>query len=253
MKIALLASGKRDLNADVAAIQAQATIVEPKDADIIVTLGGDGFLLRALHDLVHLNKPFYGLNRGTHGFLLNPLKENADITAMLTAAQPVKVHPLRMKAKTLSGKQEEAIAFNEVTLSRTGVQAAKIKISVDGQTRMDCLVGDGALVATPLGSTAYNLSADGRILPLNANLLALTPICPFRPRRWAGALLPEDSTITMDVIDPERRPLHAIADFTDVEDIASLTIALDRSVAATLLFAPDHSLEDRIRDEQFGF
>lgn len=253
MKIALLASGKKDLTPDVEAIHKQVEVVEPKDADFIVTLGGDGFLLRALHEHVHLNKPFYGLNRGTHGFLLNPVKEGINILKTLKDAQPVKVHPLRMTAKTMNGKTQEAIAFNEVTLSRTGVQAAKIKISVDGQTRMDCLVGDGALVSTPLGSTAYNLSADGRILPLNANLLALTPICPFRPRRWAGALLPDNSTVTMDVIDPERRPLHAIADFTDVEDVASLTVALDRDVIATLLFAPDHSLEDRIRDEQFGF
>lgn len=253
MKIALLASGKRDLAADVAGIQAQAQIVDPEDADIIVTLGGDGFLLRALHDHVHLNKPFYGLNRGTHGFLLNPVSDKPDIEKLLAAAKPVRVHPLRMSAKKTDGSAQTEIAFNEVTLSRTGVQAAKIKISVDGETRMECLVGDGALVATPMGSTAYNLSADGPILPLNANLLALTPICPFRPRRWAGALLPDDSTVTMDVIDPERRPLHAIADFNGVENVATLTVALDRAVTATILFAPDHSLEDRIRDEQFGF
>ncbi|MCB1537774.1 MAG: NAD kinase [Rhodospirillales bacterium] len=253
MKIALLASGKRDLAQDVELLRARTTPVAPEEADIIVTLGGDGFLLRALHEYMHLNKPFYGINRGTHGFLLNPAGADVDITAAIAAAKPVSVHPLRMTAQTLDGKTQEEIAFNEVSLVRTGVQAAKLRIVIDGQTRMEQLVGDGALVATPLGSTAYNLSAQGPILPLDASLLALTPICPFRPRRWSGALLSDTSRITLDVLDPERRPVHAIADFNAVESVASLDIRLDRAQKATLLFAPDHSLEDRIRDEQFGF
>lgn len=253
MKIALLASGKNDTNAEVAALARRIKTVEPKDADVLVTLGGDGFLLRALHDYIHLQKPFYGLNRGTHGFLLNDFEDGDNLEAALKVAQAVQVHPLRMQAKTIAGTAKEEIAFNEVSLTRTGVQAAKLKISIDGETRLEQLVGDGALVATPMGSTAYNLSAYGPILPLDANLLALTPICPFRPRRWSGALLENNSKIMFDVIDPERRPVHAIADFNGVEKVASVSIHLDRSVAAIVLYAPDHSLDDRIRDEQFGF
>jgi NAD+ kinase len=253
VKIALLNSGKGDLATEAEAIRKKIGNIAPKDADVIVTMGGDGFLLRALHEHVHLGKPFYGLNRGTHGFLLNKFNSGDDVEKLVTAAQPVKVHPLRMIATSTDGKQSEQIAFNEVTLIRTGVQAAKIRISVDDRVRMECLVGDGALVSTPMGSTAYNLSAHGAILPLDAKLLALTAICPFRPRRWPGALLPDTSTITMDVIDPQRRPLHAIADFHGVENIASVKIALDRNVSTTILYAPDLSLEDRIRDEQFGF
>ncbi len=253
MKIALLASRKRDNTPELEALRKTVDAVTPEEADVIVTLGGDGFLLRTLHDHIHLGKPFYGLNRGTHGFLLNAFQSGANLMDALNAASPVHVHPLRMTARTTDGETTEALAFNEVTLSRTGVQAAKIKISVDGVVRMENLVGDGALVATPMGSTAYNLSAYGPILPLNANLLALTPICPFRPRRWSGALLPDTSTVTLDVTEPERRGVHAIADFLEVESVASITVSLDRSITATLLFAPNSSLEDRIRDEQFGF
>jgi NAD+ kinase len=253
MKIALLASGKHDHAAEVARLSKQVDVVEPAQADVIATLGGDGFLLRALHDLVHLGKPFYGLNRGTHGFLLNAFEDNDNLADAITAARPVRMHPLRMLTKTAAGTVSEQIAFNEVSLTRTGVQAAKLKISVDGQMRLDPLVGDGALVSTPMGSTAYNLSAHGPILPLNANLLALTAICPFRPRRWSGALLPETSDVTFDVIEPARRPVHAIADFHVVENVTSVSVRLDKAVSATILYAPDHSLEDRIRDEQFGF
>lgn len=253
MKIALLASGKGDVENEADALRKDLNTYAPEDADIIITMGGDGFLLRALHEYAYLNKPFYGLNRGTHGFLLNPFDAKADMEKTVKAAKPVKVHPLRMIARTLRGETREEIAFNEIALTRSGVAAAKIRISVDGQARLEQLVGDGVMVATPLGSTAYNLSAHGPILPLNANLLALTAICPFRPRRWGGALLPDDSKITLDVLDAQRRLTHAIADFNGVEDIESMDIFLDRKVSVTLLFAPDHGLEDRIRDEQFGF
>jgi NAD+ kinase len=252
MKIALLASGKGTLSDEAEKLRARIGAVPPEKADIIVTMGGDGFMLRSLHEYVHLNKPFYGLNRGTHGFLLNPFSDG-DLQDAITAAKPVKVHPLRMAVKTLTGSEYEEIAFNEVSLTRIGVQAAKIRISVDGDVRMEQLVGDGVLVSTPLGSTAYNLSAHGPILPLNANMLALTAICPFRPRRWTGALLPDDSKITLEVIDAQRRLAHAIADFNGVEDVERVDVHLDRTLSATLLFAPGHSLEDRIRDEQFGF
>lgn len=253
MKIALLASRKRDITPELDALRKTLDVVEPADADVIVTLGGDGFLLRMLHENMHLGKPFYGLHRGTHGFLLNEYSIGDDLTAAVKSAEDVKIHPLRMQAQCLNGTTEEQIAFNEVSLTRTGVQAAKIKITVDGKTRLEQLVGDGVLVATPMGSTAYNLSAHGPILPLNANLLALTPVCPFRPRRWSGALLEDNAKITLDVIDPDRRAAHAIADFHEVSDVASIAITLDKSVSATLLFAPDNSLDDRIRDEQFGF
>ena len=158
-----------------------------------------------------------------------------------------------MIATAQDGKVTEAIAFNEVTLVRTGVQAAKIKVSVDDEMRLEQLVGDGVLVSTPMGSTAYNLSAHGPILPLNAGLLAMTPICPFRPRRWDGALLPDNSKISFEVYDSDRRPVHAIADFTSVESVKKLDVTLDRDVSARLLFAPGFSLDDRIRDEQFKF
>jgi len=184
--------------------------------------------------------------------LLNRFTDG-DLLAELDRAQEKTVHPLRMKVTTLNNTEHEAIAFNEVILSRTGVQAAKVKISVDGEERLEQLVGDGIMVATPMGSTAYNLSAHGPILPLNAGLLALTPICPFRPRRWSGALLQDDCKIRFDALDHERRPVHAIADFTCIEHVLSTDVFLDRDVSATLLFAPDYGLDARIRDEQFRF
>ncbi|MBU6235259.1 MAG: NAD kinase [Alphaproteobacteria bacterium] len=253
MKIALFASRKRDNTPEMETLRRKVGAVDAKDADVIVTLGGDGFLLRTLHEYVHLQKPFYGLHRGTHGFLLNEFGEGDDLIKAIKAATPVHVHPLRMHAKRLDGSIVEHIAFNEVSLTRTGVQAAKLKIAVDGQTRVEQLVGDGALVATPMGSTAYNLSAYGPILPLNANLLALTPICPFRPRRWSGALLDDNAKITFDVLDADRRNVHAIADFHEVDEVVSTTITLDKTQTATLLFAEGNSLEDRILAEQFGF
>lgn len=252
MKICVLASPKRADTAELLErLQALTGAVPVEEADVIVTLGGDGFLLRCLHDHVHLGKPFFGINRGTRGFLLNPPEVADTLLESLEKAAPVEVHPLRMIARGADGSIVDKIAFNEVSLTRTGVQAAKIRISVDGRVRMDHLVGDGVLVSTPMGSTAYNLSAYGPILPLNANLLALTPVCPFRPRRWSGALLEDGARVTLDVIDPDRRGVHAIADFHAVENVASLDIYLDRAVTASLLFAPGCSLDERIRDEQF--
>lgn len=252
-KISFLASGKRDLAPDMAALTARYGHVAPADADVIVTLGGDGFLLRMLHTHIGLKKPFYGLHRGTHGFLLNAYSPADDLITAINAARPLTLHPLRMTAHTTNGTVSEAIAFNEVTLLRTGVQAAKIEISIDGAVRLPELVGDGALVATPMGSTAYNLSAHGPILPLHANMLALTPICPFRPRRWNGALLPEGTHIQLRALDPTRRPVHAIADFNAVEHVERIDVMRDTGLSATLLFAPDNGLEERITHEQFDF
>ncbi|NBX65880.1 MAG: NAD kinase [Proteobacteria bacterium] len=253
MKIALLASKKRDNTPEMDVLRKTINAVEPKEADVIVTLGGDGFLLRTLHEHVHLGKPFYGLHRGTHGFLLNEFGSSDNLETAIKASSPVHVHPLRMQAKKLDGSVSEHIAFNEVSITRTGVQAAKLKITVDGKIRVEQLVGDGVLLATPMGSTAYNLSAYGPILPLNANLLALTPICPFRPRRWSGALLEDNAKVKIDVLDADRRGVHAIADFHEVDDVTSTEIILDKSVTATILFAEGNSLEDRILAEQFGF
>lgn len=251
MKIAILASEKKDHSATINALSQVLGNVPVSDADIILTIGGDGFLLRTLHQYAHLNKPFYGLHRGTQGFLLNRYNDGDDILSALKNAEGKTIHPLRMITANAAGERNEAIAFNEVTLSRTGVQAAKLEIIIDGKSHLPELVGDGALISTPMGSTAYNQSANGPILPMNASLLALTPICPFRPRRWNGALLSDDSQITLNVIDADRRPVHAIADFTAHDDVVRADIALDKAVSATLLFAPGMSLDDRIRDEQF--
>lgn len=251
MKIAILASQKKDHSAVISALTASLGNVPIKEADVILTIGGDGFLLRSLHQHAHLGKAFYGLHRGTQGFLLNHYTEGDDILNAIKGAQSKTVHPLRMIAKDTQGNTHKAIAFNEVSLSRTGVQAAKLEIKVDGKTRMPELVGDGVLVSTPMGSTAYNQSANGAILPIEAPLLALTPICPFRPRRWNGALLPDNCKINLNTLDAERRPVHVIADFTAHDDIISTEIYLDKTVSATLLFAPGLNLDDRIRDEQF--
>lgn len=251
MKIAILASEKKDHSATLSALTSALGNVSVDDADIIITIGGDGFLLRTLHKYAHLNKAFYGLHRGTQGFLLNRYDAGDDIVAALKNAEAKTIHPLRVTSHLASGQTQDAIAFNEVTLSRTGVQAAKLEIIIDGKTRLPELVGDGALISTPMGSTAYNQSANGPILPMNASLLALTPICPFRPRRWNGALLSDNSQITLNVIDADRRPVHAIADFTAHDGVVRADIHLDKTVSATLLFAPGMSLDDRIRDEQF--
>lgn len=221
-----------------------------EDADVIVALGGDGTLLETLHRYYHLNKPFYGMNRGSVGFLLNPYR-GEDLRARLGDAQSVTLHPLRMKAVTRDGKTVEAVAFNEVSLLRERNHAAKITISVDDVERLPELVCDGVLVATPAGSTAYNLSAHGPVIPLSANVLALTPISPFRPRRWRGALLPSGARLRFDIFDPQVRPVSASADMTEVRHVAQVEIWQSTSIAVRLLFDPDHNLEERILKEQF--
>lgn len=221
-----------------------------QDAEIIVALGGDGTLLETLHKYVGLNKPFYGLNRGSVGFLLNPYRAE-NLRDRLAKAQRVTLHPLRMKATDKDGAIHEAIAFNEISLLRQRSHAAKITVSVDGVERLPELVCDGILVATPAGSTAYNLSAHGPVIPLSANVLALTPISPFRPRRWRGALLPSHVKIRFDIFDPPARPVSASADMTEVRHVAQVEVWQSTSVGAHLLFDPDHNLEERILKEQF--
>lgn len=220
------------------------------EAEIIVCLGGDGTMLEALHRTLGRNIPVYGMNCGSVGFLMNAFSD-ADLPGRLARAQTVDLHPLRMHAVTRAGGVEEALALNEVSLLRQLRQTAKIRITVDGRVRLEELVCDGVLVATPAGSTAYNLSAHGPIVPLSANLLPLTPISAFRPRRWRGALLPSSAEVVFDVLEGDKRPVAAVADFTEVRDVASVAVSEDRSVKATILFDPDQGLSERIVAEQF--
>jgi len=219
-------------------------------ADIIIALGGDGFMLQTLHTFLNRGKPIYGMNLGSVGFLMNEFHE-ADLETRLAAAEPARVHPLRMKATDIHGKQTEALAFNEVSLLRETRQAAKIRIAVDERVRIAELICDGVLISTPAGSTAYNLSAHGPILPIDAALLALTPISAFRPRRWHGALLPHRSRTRFEILEAEKRPVSAVADDLEVRNIRVVDVAEDRSIAMTMLFDAGHSLDERILAEQF--
>lgn len=219
-------------------------------AQIVVSLGGDGFMLETLHTVLGRNVPVYGMNCGSVGFLMNEFAED-DLEERLRRAQVAVLHPLRMHAVTATGRVEEALALNEVSLLRQLRQAAKIRITVDGRVRLAELICDGILVSTPAGSTAYNLSAHGPIVPLSANLLPLTPISAFRPRRWRGALLPSTAEVHFAVMEPEKRPVAAVADFTEVRDVVSVAVSEDRGVRSTVLFDPDQGLSERIIAEQF--
>ncbi len=239
--------------------EAQAALRELKDhygdttdeeADALVALGGDGFMLETLHSIMERPIPIYGMNLGRIGFLLNEYRRGSLRRRLLDAVQ-VALHPLRMRAEMSDGEVRHGLAINEVSLFRETRQAAQIKIIIDGVARMPELVCDGVLVATPAGSTAYNLSAHGPILPTGANLLALTPINAFRPRRWRGALLPSNSHFRFEVKDSEKRPVSAVADYTEIRDVISVEVWEDRSNSLTLLFDPEHDLEERILNEQF--
>jgi NAD+ kinase len=219
-------------------------------AAVVVALGGDGFMLETIHQVLALNVPVYGMNRGSVGFLMNTYSED-DLPRRLSRAQAAELHPLRMNAITATGSVEEALAFNEVSLLRQLRQASKIRISVDGRVRLEELSCDGVLISTPAGSTAYNLSAHGPIVPLSANLLPLSPISAFRPRRWRGALLPSTADVLFEVLEADKRPTAAVADFTEVRDVVSVAVSEDRSVTVTVLFDPDQGLSERIIAEQF--
>jgi len=220
------------------------------EAQAIVCLGGDGFLLETLHAILGQDIPVYGMNCGSVGFLMNRFDED-DLAFRVACAQAAVLHPLRMHAVTQTGAVEESLALNEVSLLRQLRQAAKIRITIDGRVRVAELICDGVLVSTPAGSTAYNLSAHGPIVPLSANLLPLTPISAFRPRRWRGALLPSTADVLFEVLEPEKRPVAAVADATEVRNVASVAIIEDRSVHTTVLFDPDQGLSERIIQEQF--
>lgn len=220
------------------------------DADVIVALGGDGFMIATLHSVMTRGTPVYGMNRGSVGFLMNDFDET-DLPARLAAAHETVIHPLRMRAMDQSGESIEALAINEVSMLRATRQAAKIAISVDGAPRLDELICDGVLVATPAGSTAYNLSAHGPILPIDAELLAVTPISAFRPRRWRGALLPTRAKVRFDVLEPRKRPVNAVADSTEMRAVDWVEAEVAKDVSLRLLFDPGHTLDERILREQF--
>jgi NAD+ kinase len=223
----------------------------PAQADVVVVLGGDGFMLQTLHAFMGKGVPIFGMNRGSVGFLLNEYREDG-LAERLKSAVRVTLHPLRMVAQTVDGQRAEAIAINEVSLLRQTRQTAKLAIKVDGVERLPELTCDGVLVATPAGSTAYNLSAHGPIIPLGAGLLALTPISAFRPRRWRGALLPHRAKVRFDVLEADKRPVSATADFTEIRNVASVDVREDRSESLTLMFDPEHNLEERVLKEQFA-
>lgn len=223
-----------------------------EEADVVVALGGDGFLLQTLREALGSKRRVYGMNRGTVGFLMNEYRED-DLPQRIAAAMPEKIRPLEMRAAKVDGTNHKALAFNEVSVFRQSYQAVKVRILIDGQVRLEELICDGLMVATPAGSTAYNLSAHGPILPLDAPLLALTPVSPFRPRRWRGALLPKRSVVRFDLLEVEKRPANAVADHTEVKSVASVTIRESRDRTATLLFDPSHSWRERILAEQFRY
>lgn len=223
----------------------------PEDADVIVALGGDGFMLQTLHGTQHLDTPVYGMNCGTVGFMMNEYAEPGLIERLQAAEEEV-INPLRMRAMGVDGSVHEALAINEVALLRAGSQAAKLRISVDGKVRLEELVCDGALVATPAGSTAYNYSAHGPILPIGSDVLALTAMAAFRPRRWRGALLPSNATVRFDVLQPSKRPVMADADSRSACNVVSVEISSEPNVAHRILFDPGHGLEERLTREQFA-
>ncbi len=224
--------------------------VEAHKADVIVALGGDGLMLQTLHQHMHDNIPIFGMNRGSVGFLMNEYRED-DLQARLDAAELARIHPLSMTATDSEGQIHNQLAINDVYLFRQTYQAAKLEISVDAKVRLAELICDGIMVATPAGSTAYNLSAHGPILPINAQLLALTPISPFRPRRWRGALLPESAKISIKVIEATKRPVNAVADHLEVRSIDQVEIQSQKAIELLMLFDHDHSLDERILTEQF--
>jgi NAD+ kinase len=224
----------------------------PDMADVIVALGGDGFMLSALRRFMNTGKPIYGMHRGTVGFLMNRFRVE-NLHERLSRAQVTRIRPLLMTARDTKDESHEARAFNEVSLWRQTYQAAKLRIAIDDRERLDELVCDGLIVATPAGSTAYNLSAHGPIIPLGAPLLALTPISPFRPRRWRGALVPDRAVIRVDVLDPGKRPVGAAADHTEIRDVLEVTVRQDTGSESLLMFDPEHSWEERILAEQFQY
>ncbi len=250
MKIAFVASDAPVAQTARAALIGRYTDHDPHDAEVIVALGGDGFMLKTLHATQELDTPVYGMNRGTIGFLMNEYSET-DLMDRLAVAVEEVIHPLSMQAMDRAGNLHHALAINEVSLLRAGPQAAKLKITIDGRLRLAELVCDGALLSTPAGSTAYNYSAHGPILPIGSDVLALTAIAAFRPRRWRGAVLPSTAKVRFDVVDADKRPVMADADSVSVLDIEWVEIRSDPAIRHRILFDPGHGLEERLISEQF--
>jgi NAD+ kinase len=252
-RIAFVASSTPEAQKAAAALTKRYGNAPLDEADVVVALGGDGLMLQTLHWFMNKNvaKPIYGMHRGTVGFLMNDFSADS-LRERLTAAQTTIIHPLVMHAIDCSGETHIHRAINEVSLFRQIYQAAKLRILIDGKERLAELVADGVLVATPAGSTAYSLSAQGPIIPIGAPLLALTPISPFRPRRWRGALLPDGAKVTVEVIEADKRPVAAVADHDEVRSVRKVDIRLDRGISMHMLFDPGHNLDERILREQFG-
>lgn len=250
-KIAFVGSGSPKAVEALDSLTKRYPNVPVDDADIVVALGGDGFILHCLHESMGKGVPIFGMNRGSVGFLMNEYSED-DLLARIGKAESVQFVPLRLKAHGINGESNEALAINEVSLLRETRQASKIRILVDDVERMPEMICDGVLVATPAGSTAYNLSAHGPIVPLGSGVLALTPISAFRPRRWRGALLPHNAKVRFEVLEPAKRPVSAVADGTEIRDVASVEISEDPDLAVTILFDQEHGLEERILKEQFA-
>jgi NAD+ kinase len=249
-KLAFVASEGEAAQEALTELQRRYGSLPVTKADAIVALGGDGFMLDSLHRYMELRRPIFGMHRGSIGFLMNDFRLDG-LPERVAKAHEIRLHPLAMSATTMQGTRAQALAINEVSLLRETRQTAKIRIQIDDVVRVDELVCDGVLVATPAGSTAYNLSAHGPIIPLGAGLLALTPISAFRPRRWRGALLPHGARVKFEVLEPDKRPVSAVADYTEVRDVIEVRVAEDRHLSLTLLFDPEHNLEERVLKEQF--
>jgi NAD+ kinase len=249
-RIAFVASDAEPAQQALQELRQHYGTIAPEDATIIVPLGGDGFMLETLHRFVVQGVPIFGMHRGSVGFLMNSYRVEALVERIATA-QPVELHPLEMITAREDGTTHQAIAFNEVSLLRESRQAAKLRVSVDGVVRLEELMADGILLSTPVGSTAYNLSAHGPIIPLGAGILALTPISAFRPRRWRGALLPHGARVRIEALETEKRPVSAVADFSEVRDVTSVEIHENRDITMTVLFDHEANLEERVLKEQF--
>jgi len=252
MKVAFVSSDTKKAIAAVKKLRTRFGTIDFKDAQYIVALGGDGLMLQTLHKTMDINVPVYGMNCGSIGFLMNDYHED-ELLQRLAKAEPKDIYPLVMNVTDTSGKCYSALALNEVSLFRSTYQAAKIKITIDGKVRLDELICDGVLLSTPAGSTAYNLSAHGPILPIDSPLLALTPISPFRPRRWRGAILPNSSSVTFSTLETDKRPISVAADSIEFENVKEVIVCEDRTKKVTLLFDPGHGLEERVLNEQFQF
>jgi NAD+ kinase len=251
-KIAFVASDTEEALASQVKLAERYGNAPLDQADVIVALGGDGLMLQTMHRHLTSRIPIYGMNRGSVGFLLNDYRENG-LLERLENAETTVIHPLRMTAHDMKGAKHEALAINEVSLFRQVYQAAKLRITVDGKVRLGELICDGLLVSTPAGSTAYNLSAHGPILPMNAPLLVLTPISPFRPRRWRGALLPNEAKVVIEVLEAEKRPVSAVADNMEFRDVLTVEVKEESGVDIFMMFDPGHTLAERILSEQFGY